>query len=405
MLSFLKKIELKFLNRFVGVDIFLDNNKLQFSYLVIKRNGDTIHIEDSGENLTDFNQLKEKGLHKLPILVSVNGRGIIHKKHFADSLEASEIKILSQVIPGFDASKLYFQILTTGSNKELCISAIRKELLDDVIENLKDLGFYTTEILLGPYSVLNLGTLLTDSQIVSSNYTFTLDNSLKIDLQVSDNVSIHKIGEDSISGNLVSAFGVIAGNLISKSEITGNIDELLTKSREEFTYFFLFRRFAFITLVFIFSLLLVNYLVFSHYNSKMSEAGSILRQNKESVEMITDLSAEISKKETFLTGNNLLYNTRISYYADCVASLVPAKMTLSELLIFPPKSDLKDKTEILYEQNKIIIRGKTSPTDLDTFISELSNEIWVEDTDITDYKSITGTDMISFTVELIIKRK
>ncbi len=405
MLSILKKIELKFSNKFVGIDLVLDNDKLQFSYVLIKKIRNTLHIEDSSENLTDFNHFKEKNLHKLPILVSINGRSIIHKKHFADMLEASEIKILSQVIPGFDASKLYFQILTSGTDKELFISVIRKELLDNVIETLKESGLYIIEILLGPYSVISLGDLIKDPQIVSTNYKLTLGNTLKIEQEPSDNVSFHKIGEDNISGNLISAFGMSARHFTHEPIVTGNIDELIKNRRDEFTYFFLFKRFALIALTFIFSLLLINFMVFSNYSSKISEAGPVLRQNKKSVERISVLSSEINKKETYLSGNNLLYNTRISYYADCIASLVPKEMTLSELLIFPPKNDIKDKTEVLYEQNKIIIKGKTSPSQLDVFVSGLSKENWVEDSDITDYKSITGTENISFTIELLIKRK
>lgn len=395
-----------------GVEInLLPDGAYDINLLALKRNKADVLTETKISGIVDIVSLSAKLDSKSPIVLVINGKGIIHKKVAAtenDSLPA----VLNKVLPNANADDFYIQKQEINSSQNY-ISVVRKNIVDEILDELKKNNI--TNIVscnIGPFLINNVLGLI-DKNIISSeflsfsNYKLLIREDKLNDVQYSDNIESApiKVGDDFIEGKLLIAFAAALSYFIGLPVGFVN-SEKIDSIKEDFKQKQKFQLFGWSLLIGMFVVLLVNYFVFNHYWEKSNEMNSKLVLNQSALKRYESLKAEYAQKKNFLEQNGLLESSRTSYYADRLATSLPASIQLLAMNIHPlKKKEASDISNALYFDTKIIkISGKCDRnTELNDWMKELEANSWIEKVKLVDYKQANAKDDGMFFIEIRIK--
>ena len=79
MFSFVKNIDLLKAKKVAGVEVLLSAGGELYNVVVVEKKNDKVQIVSSEQGL-DFEQFKQKIDKNIPLFLSVDGKGVLHKK-------------------------------------------------------------------------------------------------------------------------------------------------------------------------------------------------------------------------------------------------------------------------------------------------------------------------------------
>lgn len=394
-----------------GVEINLLPDGVYINLLTLKRNKADVLTETKISGITDIVSLSAKLDPKSPIVLVINGKGIIHKK-VAVAENDSLASILNKVLPNANVDDFYIQKQEINLSQNY-ISVVRKNIVDEILDELKKNNI--TNIVscnIGPFLINNVLGLI-DKNIISSeflsfsNYKLLIREDKINEVQYSDNLESVpiKVGDDFIEGKLLVPFAAALSYFIGMPEGFVN-SEKIDSIKDDFKQKQKFQLFGWSLLIGTFLILLINYFVFNHYWEKSNEMNSKLVLNQSALKRYESLKAEYAQKEIFLEQNGLLESSRTSYFADRLAASLPASIQLLDMNIHPlKKKEASDISNALYFDTKIIkISGKCDRnTELNDWMKELETNNWIEKVKLIDYKQANAKDDGIFFIEILIK--
>src|SRR3989344_4284910 len=395
-----------------GVEInLLPDGAYDINVVSLKKNKSQVLTENKISGITDIVSLSTKLDSKSPVVLVINGKGIIHKK-VATAENDSLAAVLNKVLPNANADDFYIQEQEINSSQNY-ISVVRKSSIDELLDELKKNNI--TNIVscnVGPFLINNILGLI-DKNIISSeflsfsNYKLLIREDKINEVQNSDNLESApiKVGDDFIEGKLLIPFAAALSYFIGMSEGFVNSDKI-DSIKDDFKQKQKFQLFGWSLLIGTFVVLLVNYFVFNHYWEKSTEMNSKLVLNQSALKRYESLKAEYAQKKIFLEQNGLLESSRTSYYADRLAASLPASIQLLDMNIHPlKKKEASDISNALYFDTKTIkISGKCDRnTELNDWMKELEANIWIEKVKLVDYKQANAKDDGVFFIEILIK--
>lgn len=394
-----------------GIEIILKaEGEYYFNLVVLKKNKNQVNIHLQKENIDSTEQLKVLLDAEWPIVLLINGRGIIHKKANASSTE-QPTALLNKVLPNANATE--FTVQTTKLNEqEVFVSVIRNAVLEDLINTLKQKGI--SEIcncVLGPFLINGIIPLL-ESKIIETgiitagNFQLPLLNNQVTDLIVTETTSNnYTIGTNKVSGNSILAFSAAISyftNYTSSSIHSDFINQLTEEFKQKQK--FLFRSKALIAASFV--ILLINYLFFNHYWTSTTEMTSQLSTVESALQRYELINAEYNSKKQFLDQNGLLENSRTSYYVDQLAINLPNNIQWTDVNVFPiiKKNDTEENYLMSFKTKTISVSGTCkNSSDLNEWMKELKNSLWIQNITMQTYRQDNMNENGIFTIELEIK--
>ena len=87
------------------------------------------------EHIESAEELKKNIGKKEPMMISINGKGVIHKKTTLPDSTNPEL-ILNGVLPGSNPQEFSYQVTESGSG-QCFVSLIRNSSLNELLEELK----------------------------------------------------------------------------------------------------------------------------------------------------------------------------------------------------------------------------------------------------------------------------
>jgi hypothetical protein len=394
-----------------GVEIvLLPDGKQEINLLTLKREKSLLHVEFKALNVVDFSALANLLDKKSPVVIVINGKGIIHKK-IALAENESFTSMLNKVLPNANVNDFYFQKYDLGANQTY-VSIVRASLLDELLDDLKKNDIVNIEeCYLGPFVCNNIISLrecsaLKIDYLEIPNYKLLIrDNSIQEIVPAETIANTIKLGDQVIEVKSTISFAAAFSHFHSSIKGVDN-SEALDSLKNEFIQKQKFQLRAWILLISTLLTLMINYFVFTHYWETNNKIQTDLISYQSALEKYDKFKSEYDQKKTFLEQNGLLQNSRTSFYADQIAASLPSSMRLTLMNIHPlKKKDPSDPTaaSFSFENKTIKVLGKCNRnTELNNWLKKLKTKNWVSDVILISYKQEEAREEGLFILEIII---
>lgn len=340
-----------------------------------------------------------------PLAITLTGKGILIKK--TARLEVISEQNLQHLFPQMKLEEFYIQHFPAA--EQSFIAVVRKEIADAVVSTLKKHGIEILILSLGPFVVDQViaqinsydGSLRFDGhQILMNevkvwqNYTYSpavkAPFPLKIDIEL--------MPEQFLLA-YATAFQLILNDrldLISVEapEIKQNLIELSSKLK--------FTKYGSFMLVFFFVLLMINFLMFSSYNSSNQELMNRAGQKSSVFENRQKLEEEVKIKESKVQKLGWNRGYPYAYICDQIGQTVPKEIKLEEIQVntlFAGNSSLIKEAQAA--NGSIRVKGQTSSVyAINDWIYILKEKNWIKNVQLEKYTADDQKQAQVFTIYL-----
>ncbi|MDD3685239.1 MAG: hypothetical protein PHE56_00595 [Bacteroidales bacterium] len=386
-MKFLNKIPLIKGSLCRGVHIsFTSNEDFDYAVADIKKAKNEINIIKRFDGTSSINNEPEfLFTDKLPVIISIDGKGVLHKKaSLADGNDSDEI--ISNIFPNIQSDNVYYQVVD-AYDSSVIVSVIRKENCDFLNKQIEKGLIY--EILVGPFSLKNLINVIeksNDEKLVAGGYelSFKSDEIINIS-RTSELKTSFKVANEIIEEKYLIPYSNAINYFIDKEINKSILQDINIKS--EFLAGRAFKKLGIVSISFFFLLLLLNFLVFDHYNKKQSTLSVLCVENENLLQALTQLETDLQQKKEFVEKSGILRGTGSAIFFDYIAGTVPPEITLTSMNINPLSGKLKKDEKPSFDFGVIDISGQTSSGEsLNVWISQIKEFDWVTEISITEFE-------------------
>jgi hypothetical protein len=396
---------LKIKQKILSVEVFFrENEEPLYRHVVFIKRGDQIDFTTDEKSI--IWQDMPTGLIKKnqAVILIITGKGVITKRVPANNT-LTPLQLFQNVFPNTDAEDFYYSI--QENPQDVFISMVRKTLVHNVVEQLRNKGVFVIGLYIGGQVLQDIlpYTQPPKTQLLCGNYQFIIQENRLVEIQ-SKQCGTEKI---NISGEVIDSAGLIAlagvfHHISSSYSRLENQPEDIQKMLSEYKYYSKLKYISRLSLVVLFLLLLINFFLFDKYNKSSRELETKVGAFSNILVEYDSLKSEFTKKKSFLETAGLLGNTKISFYADRLAADMPQTMTLESINIFPIIESENNTEEVIAEKGIIRINGLTpNPVLLNEWVSCLSGYKWVEKVTIQNYNKEAENNLSKF--EVLVQTK
>ena len=366
---------------FIGYDAI---GKVSCNLVVVEHSKSDYKIETKYSKLS-LEEALEKLDRNLPIILTIDGKGIAHKK----VVKRPNVSLFHIALPNAKEADFYVQQYDINDSAAY-VSMARQDTIDKLLEVFHQKGLYVVVLNLGVFQLevfANYFDSQADTIIQGTNINFS-EGKIQSVIAAQENKaqdSFEIAGEAVHTSDIIpfaSAVAFLAG--FSCTTYTSHIPHLET---EEYRYKKLFVVGGWAMLITFLSILLVNFMLYSHYNERLQETQTQLGQGEGILKKIAVLKQEIDTRKKLFSTGNLSGKSSFSMYSDRLGACMPPQITLVELKECPISGRTKDNAEMVFEKDKIEIKGLTSSSSfVNQWIKAIEKEQWVNKVDIGSYR-------------------
>jgi hypothetical protein len=390
----------------IGINYYLNGDNTTIFYLTfVSKKKDKLYLEKSLTIKNDFDQLKKEIPPNIPVILSIDGKGVLSKK----IVRNPELSIIGQVLPNVNEND-FVQQMIEGVNDEVFVSLARKDALHNILREFENHGIHPISLNVSPFRVFPIFKIIQDvpKVLISERYHFIYDNkeAKLIEFTKSEKLDViedYQIGEQIISSEyllsyyLAITYFVPDGNELKDEIINTNFNDFFSKK--------IYKTCLWTSLLFVFFLLLINFLVLNKFSERKRGLEYKVSQNQELLSKLKNLKEELTWKEGFLAQAGAYSNTRLSVYSDQIAKTVPTEILLKRLEIHPLIVKIKNNNEIQLDGSKIEVEGETTNSAiLYQWAHDLKDFNWVDDVVVVAYIKDENFNKGSFTFEIKLKK-
>ena len=387
MLSFLDKYQLIKGQTAIGVELIY-NSKDSYTIIAVELTANKDGVEISKRLMdVDFATLKKDNPKNVPLYISIGGKGIIHKK-VKTGEHTNQQELINQVLPNATLKNFYLQQSNINAN-EAWLSIIRKDVLDDLLEELKKRDLFGVQLYLGPFVLTNCIDLIKGTSLITITHELIINNN-HID-QLDSLGSVAGGEEYHIEGQVVNshellAFGSALSHFIPNQELIPFHCDEVTILHQEYLNKNKYTVLGFSLIAFFFVVTITNMLVSNHYQSANNELQFEMNSNQQYVDELEVLKSELGIKEQFIQNSGVTKASKISYYADQIGLSVPTSIQLNQLFINPLSKRISKSEDIDFNYNKIKVIGTVNRSiELNNWIKVLKEYAWADEVNIISF--------------------
>ncbi len=373
-------------NRIASIEVFTDPNQHRYYNLVIlEKKAKKIHIRSKKGHIHSIKELGELLTKHIPIILTLNGKGVLTKK-VAHEDDDHEEDIIRRVLPNARVQDFYTQQINPEEGY-LIVSIARKEIVEDILKEFDQIKVFILDVLFGFGCMPCITELLSieSGKLTIDHSRLTFKNGIIVDFSTNKYKKkevIYHLGEEDVEEGLIVAFASGYDFLVNRKN---NIDDVLVEhQRDEYRYFKIFKKGGMGILIVCFISLLINFLVFDSMNKRANELSVEVSSYDALLNRHSKLKEDLGKKEDIIQMLGLASQSKVSFIADRIAGTIPEGIQLSELEIF--KQSNKRKEGFVFDRRQIVISGwSKSSLIVNDWIKKIKELEWVEDVDVADY--------------------
>lgn len=386
-------------NKAVGISVRIaQDGSTTYSYCLLEQEKGLVNIKSQGSNIPNLDKIKSIIPQDCPVVLQIDGKGFLHKH-----LEGSKIennKIVSSIIPNAKDEDFYLQ------NSQEYISIIRRNNLDEILNSIeKEIGI-PVAVSFGPFA-LSIVLPLINSEIVNLDYynLATKDNKIvSFSINENTNSSIINIGEQALQSNEILSYAVALQFLIGLDINCKNISKVEQQAGDWNEKLF-FKKAGWAIMLFFLALLLINFILYSFYDNKNKELQQQRYGSGNQFSLQENLQKQVTQKEEFLQKAGWLSPSKMSYFADRLASQIPSSIKLTELKINPVEEIIENEIKKqIFKNRTVIIKGTCSnPSALNSWIKIIDDYEWIESAKLNNYLYDNREHQANFILDIKIK--
>ena len=409
MISLQKLIQkIAWCKKVCGLAVRLDgSDRLSLQACVIENKKGIIQIIKSDHSLDSFQEVKEWLGEDIPLRISIDGKGVVHKK--AEEVVHERLEdLLAATLPNADPRDFWLQ--SYASPTHVFLSVARNEIISRLVTETEKLKLTVLDIVLGPFDLATLTPLLEifDKGLILSNGYYEInmhpDGIVSFGENQQKNDWTVNIGDESINQDQIHPYALALGEFIPGIPVSKNKEDFLSANREEWEQKLVFKSVLKVGLAIVFTLLLINFLLFSNFSNQNQNLTYQVAINQNNITELGRLKKELKEKNKFLNTIGWNGNAKLAYYGDRLAMDLPKSIKWQELQIFPLDEQIlrKDKKRI-FKNNLILVTGMSDgPVMLNNWISKLETYDWVDEIKGQEYKYDSKSRKGEFGFEIII---
>lgn len=401
-MNYLKNMKFLKSTRVTGLHCYIkeDSNPV-FSYVILVKKKGKIEIELRDEIQCEFENLSEIIPVKIPVYLSIDGKGILHRQIAHDPSKPA----IQQAIPNANESDFAFEQFE-GTSQKKYISFARKEFVDDILNKLSNQKFSIIGLTISPFFCMGLFDIFPELPVpfMVGRYELEFDR-ISSELiafsknEMTDQNRLYTIADNELSSALVLPFFnalTYYTNSSAKTEYS-----VVSNQKIEYVSKRLFEIAGWNLLIFLFITLLVNFIIFSNLSEEKQRLDTIVSDNKELFTKLNQVKEELLWKEKFLGQTGYDRKMWFSFFADQVGASVPEEITLEKLTIHPIRSKILNLKEIELEPNLIRIEGFTNNSlSVNNWALLLKKMAGVTDVVIGSFSRIENSSTGVFAIEI-----
>ena len=319
----------------------------------------------------------------IPLHIAFTGQSVLHKKTQSGATGDLEREMQNN-IPGAKPADLVYQFSAAAEGTGY-ISVIRKESIQEVLESINKSKLFINDISLGPFSIhyLTVQGLAEVNGFTFEDFSVSFKNRLISDISPADkksrDIPFIMVGDDKISHKYILAYAsaflfFLPGDnqrLIVTRGIHCQPERYYLERMSNIAGLFF--------IILLFSVLLINFMLYSRYDNRLANLNLRYNTNKNLIQKLDKLEHESQKKRQFLVKSGFLSKSRLSYFADRIAYLIPENTNLTELSLQPPLKKPEQGEQFNIRKDMILIKGNTSRiNEVNQWIKTIKSEPWVE---------------------------
>ncbi len=340
-------------------------------------------VLESANQYADFESLKGTLSKQNPIFLIINNEQLLSKK-INGILKTKNA--VATAFPNLQLEDFYIEILHGTS--DTFISICRKKYIDDIINQYQETGFHIIGFSLGNTLVSEITTYTEIQSLLTSNAQLTITNTTISDIQLAketDTETYNINGLEVISPFLLALAGALKQFTHAETNSQNNFAEHNTVLQQQFLQSRIFTIGLKAGLGFFFIVLLVNFLIFSYYNSSIQNLTSELQINETYKTELISLKDKTSKKGR-LVEELSSSSSKVSLYLDEIGASLPRSILLSKISYQPLQQKIKETEEVLVDSNTLTIEGTiVNPNDFSNWVASLEKLDWVHNVSIQNY--------------------
>ena len=231
-------------NEIAGLEIFVHNNgDLDLHLVVLEKKKEELIFSQKVIFLPDLETLKTYISNTLPLVVVLNGKGILHKK--LDTLPVDLAQIPQAILPNAEEADFCFQVLPQPTSN--WVSLARKIEVEKWVEALQKLDFQVIGVYFGGFSSRFFYPMIEgiSNPFNIGYFNLTVSDDSGEVLQISKNSTNQPanifVGEEPMSNILLTAGGAAFQHLLQQSP-TVYQNELVETAAINFQYTYGFKK-------------------------------------------------------------------------------------------------------------------------------------------------------------------
>ncbi|WP_272149606.1 hypothetical protein [Tenacibaculum aiptasiae] len=391
------KQRLFYKNSYCTIEHFISDNSEKINVLNVSKKKNELVITNRNQYKTPKEVLTSFKTQKHSYLI-INNQQVLSKK--VNIFDEDERLVLRNTFPNIVLDDFYYEMYS--NNESTFVAICRKNYVDELIKKYQKLKISIIGFSLGNLSVQQLLPFY-ERSLYTSNAYVTINNKRveeisKLEVQE----ETYSINDLSIANNEVLGLAGVLSVFFNKSIFQKGLEEQNSRLLKDFTSKKLFDISLKAGLGFLFVVLLINFVLFSSYNSKVNELNEHVVLNKTQKEFLLRLKKEIAQKEKVVKSLETASLSNVSRYLDIIAQEIPNTILLKELKYQPIKSQVKKDKPILADEKNILVKGITkSNEDFLRLVSNLKKNDWVENITIIKYgKEKTANSLFELLIHI-----
>jgi len=341
-----------------------------------------LHIIKEQEVLSN-NQIQDHINEKQHAYLIINNNQVLSKK-VNEKLDL--VKAVQMAFPNIKQEEFYFESHANKNNT--FVNICRKHHVDEILKSYKDNKISILGFSLGNNIITEILPYYNGGSIETSNAIIKLKNNqiLEIVPSLDQKQEEYTINGLSLNPKSVNAFSGILRLFNKSSSSTNNFSDLIHKLRTEFIQQKIFENSLKFSLGFLFTILLINFMIFTSFNNRIHKLSGELTINQQYEIKINQLIEEVNKKKKIVDEINSTESNQVTYYLDEISKSIPTSILLTVFEFQPINHNIKQEKEIKIQTHQIIIHGSsTKGEEFSDWIAHLESLGWIQEASVTSY--------------------
>ena len=392
------------INQAAGVHIHIqaDGNAI-IQLCAVVANGNQLQTDKKITGLTSVSELKEHLAVKSVIAVNLSGKGILLKQ--VEKTEAVDQNAFNKILPNAKLEDFYIQNFISGESS--FVSVIRKTEADKWTSQLKELQFLPLMLSLGPFPIDGIIPQLNiygDEFTINGHLVKRNEKGEWMDYKYKEFATStfpFKLESEKIEEKLIipyaAAFQIV---LINRLEpVRANVDDLETALQKRLSEQKIKTQSA-VILIGLFTLLLINFILFSWLNSSNSTLTEQVSRYTQNTSNQQEINEQVTNKEARLKSLGWDGGINKSVLIDQIASLLPEEVTLKEILVNPVDLAVsRTQKSIEFYNRKIWMTGTSEKIiPVNEWMARIKIKSWVKNIQLENFAFNSELNTGQFTI-------